>query len=471
MLVSQPNTSIRFATTAVCLVVVFLFLSPYNPYQSPLSWGRRLTNEELYEIDRTAQSFIDSPLREPYKEKYAELGQRAQQLRDWLAAAEFSSSAYERARLLRTVEAAAPALFPFLRHSPRNPDSKTPLADLRASFGPGTKGIVLSTGVGTLRYAYHLIASVREVLETTLPIEVAYAGDDDLPPADRERLQSRFSDIQFLDVLKVFDDEAVDLREGGWATKAFAALASSFEEVILVDADAVFLQRPEVLLTQEAYTSTGAFLFRDRLLFKGAYKDRHEWWESQVGEPSAALNTSLAYTEGYGEEADSGVVLLDKSRLDVFVGLLHVAWQNSKGVRETTYKLGHGDKESWWFGLELAGSAYAFERHYASIVGWPGEPTENGDATVCSFVIAHLDERGRPFWYNGSLLKNKQADNKTFEVPTHWMVDGQWRKGRKKTDMSCMSGKDPVELSAQEKAVIGRSISLAERLDTAFGFV
>ena len=38
--------------------------------------------------------------------------------------------------------------------------------------------------------------------------------------------------------------------------------------------------------------------------------------------------------EGYAEEGDSGVVVADKSRLGVLIGLLHIAWQNTRDVRE-----------------------------------------------------------------------------------------------------------------------------------------
>lgn len=426
------------------------------------------TEEEIGHIEQMVQSFADSPVRPPYKEKFGELGRRAQQLRNWMALAEASPNMNEKKRLVRAVEVAASSLFPFLQRSPRNPHSDTPFADLLDTFEPGTKGIVIPTGSGTLRYAYHLISSLRDVISCTLPIEVAYAGDHDLSPADREQLQSRFGDIRFSDVLDVFDDDAVDLRNGGWAIKPFAALASSFEEVILVDADAVFLQPPETLLKQKSYASTGALLFHDRLLWKGAFKERHEWWTSQVTHPSAMLNRSLAFTQDYAEEGDSGVVVMDKSRLDVLVGLLHIAWQNSKEVRKTTYEMGHGDKESWWFGFELTGSQYAFEEHYASIVGWLEEPTAKGEANLCSFVIAHVDERDKLLWYNGSLLKNKKVDKKTFGVPTHWMVDGTWIKGPSRQAMSCMVGREPVELSAEEHAIISESVSLAKALDLEF---
>jgi alpha 1,3-mannosyltransferase len=44
-------------------------------------------------------------------------------------------------------------------------------------------------------------------------------------------------------------------------------LASSFQQAILMDADTVFLQAPEVLFSQPTYLEKGALFFQDRTLF------------------------------------------------------------------------------------------------------------------------------------------------------------------------------------------------------------
>lgn len=179
-----------------------------------------------------------------------------------------------------------------------------------------------------MRYATHLIRSLKEVLHSELSIQVIYAGDHDLPAEDRGRLRSRFKEVEFLDMLTVVDNATTKLEEGGWAIKAFAALYAPFEEVILLDADCVFVQPPEKLFSALSYSSTGALLFHDRLLWQNNFRERHDWRRSQIHEPSATLNKSLVCSEDYAEGEDSGVVVLDKSRLDVFMGLLHIAWQN-----------------------------------------------------------------------------------------------------------------------------------------------
>ncbi|GMG48303.1 unnamed protein product [Aspergillus oryzae var. brunneus] len=430
---------------------------------SPVVSDASLTN-------RLAQYFIDYPLHPPYKEHFGELGQRSQVLRDWLTLADHSPESTGKNLLLNATERVAVSLYPFLEKPKGQNATDKPVSDLRASFEPGSAGVVIPTSNNTLRFAAHLVGTMRSVLNSTLPIQIVYAGDEDLSPDDRTRL-SRIVEsgppLEFLDILTVFDDSTLQLQTGGWAIKAFAALGSHFERVILADADAVFFQPPEVLLDHEAFVRTGALLFHDRLLWKNVFPERNEWYRSQIRQPSAALDKSLVWTEDYAEEGDSGLVVLDKSRTDILVALFHICWQNSYDVREeVTYKITYGDKETWWLGLELTGATYEFSGHYGGIVGWE-QVDSRGRHKVCSFVIAHVDAKDRLLWYNGSLLKNKGKSSMTneYEVPTNWMIDAEWEKGARKEDMSCMKGGEARNLTQYEFDILNRSIELAKNLD------
>lgn len=143
----------------------------------------------------------------------------------------------------------------------------------------------------------------------------------------------------------------------------------------------------------------------------------------------------------------------------------HIAWLNTHDVREeVTYRLGHGDKESWWLGLELAGSTYQFEAHYGSMLDWPEE--SKNVTRVCSFVIAHTDGDDWLLWYNGSLLKNKRVDPNGYQAPEYWMKDGKWHQSGTKNDMSCMTGMESIPLT-EERRVLRDSIEVAKRVDAA----
>ncbi|UNI17926.1 hypothetical protein JDV02_004233 [Purpureocillium takamizusanense] len=509
---AHPACRPRFVAVLIAIVLCLSFSATIRDladdvllYESRIPIGIDIDN-----VTATARYFEKTAIQPPYKDQFWLVGQRARTLGHWLHVADQAEPARTKRRLLAASERAAAALFPFLKSSPSRPRSSTPLADLRARFRGGGQGIVIPVGYGNLRYAGHLVMALREVLECQLPIEIVYAGDIDLDEQRRDALAAldTTGNIGFLNVLSVFADDTLSLLAGGWAIKPFGLLASRFEQAILVDADAVFLQPPQVLFQQRGFASTGAYLFHDRLLWQHAFAERHRWWREQVREPaSAALNRSLVWTDDYAEECDSGVVVADKARTEVLAGLLHAAWQNTRDVRnEVSYKLTYGDKETWWLGLELAGSGFEFEGHYGSMIGWRRQKTtttttttmtttaknetseggsdgsssssrdegkeeeeeeEEQDVRVCSFVIAHTDDDDRLLWYNGSLLKNKLADPEAYEVPTDWMLDGRWDKGATKQNMSCMAGAPARPLDDGQLTILRRSIEGARRADDA----
>ncbi|KAL2202202.1 hypothetical protein CC79DRAFT_1338298 [Sarocladium strictum] len=428
-----------------------------------------ITEFDLDSVNRTISRYEKQPISPPFKTQFWEVGQRLRQLTGWVDHADqLNSKAPIRQHLEQAVESLSSDLFPFL-----SKNSSTPFADLRSSFEAGSKGIVIPVGGATaLRFASHLIVSLRTVLKSELPIEVVYAGESDLSTTDRESMMGLegATNITFTDIFSIVDDSTLKLADGGWAIKAFAALTSSFEHVILMDADAIFLRKPEALFDQQVYQEHGALLYHDRLLWQHAFRERHNWIEDQIKEPSPAMNKSLVWTEDYAEECDSGVVVLNKSRTEVLAGLLHTAWQNTQEVRdEVTYKLMYGDKESWWMGLELAGSGYGFEANYASIMGWQDECGDKKEECVCSFTISHIDDEGKLIWFNGSLLKNKHIDAKTFALPEAWMTNGKWRKGASKADMSCMVNAPISPLQDSELGILKRSIEAAKRADKSLG--
>lgn len=406
------------------------------------------------------------------------MGKRIQVLRSWIEVKAQKSNELSRDQsdlLELSIEKTAVSLFPFLQISSSQNNLRA-LENVRQRYDHGSKGIVISTGKGTFRYACHLIDCLRNVLHSKLPIQVAYANNADLPIKYRSFIKTLGEEIETLDVTSVLDDETLQLAEDGWAIKPFAVLASTFEQVILLDADAVLLQPPEAIFDRHTgYQDTGALFFHDRLLWQGAFKERHAWWEKQLEHHTAskALSKSLVYNEGYAEECDSGMVVIDKGRLPTLMGLLHVCWQNTQTVRKDwTYKMGYGDKESWWFGLELSNADYVFESHYGAVLGHTQSTTtaaeEEGSTTdnkVCGFTIAHTDEDDKLLWYNGSLLKNKAVNDTEFDVPEYWMIDGVWEKGATKPDMSCMRDGKLQIVTPNEKTILQKNVDRAKKID------
>jgi len=135
-------------------------------------------------------------------------------------------------------------------------------------------GIVISTGKnGGFRWAVHQIVVLRAIMKCTLPIEVFYGGDEDLPEQYRtfiNSLASTFSglgSIATIDITNRFPDPDDVLGfPGGWAMRPFAALASSFQTVILTDADTMFLLDPSVVVNEATLKEVGSIFWHDRLL-------------------------------------------------------------------------------------------------------------------------------------------------------------------------------------------------------------
>lgn len=342
----------------------------------------------------------------------------------------------------------------------------------------GEKGIVICVGESNLILALHLIRSLRNVLNSTLPIQVAYAGDEDLSFHDRRILTDLGPDIETLDLLHYFDNGMSGLVGGSWAMKPFAMLASRFKKTIIVDADAIFLRAPDNIFDEEpGLVETGTLFWHDRAFILENDGGRHAWVRSimEGREPSPMMNESLFWTADVYQEMDSAVVCMDKGRPNVFMSLLFACWMNTREVREqVTYKHVHGqcpspvplsqklktktgDKETFWLASELSSSNYTFAPSYASSIGtlspiYKPEPTKpltpfrspllnpdppsssrSHDSTdlkprlgalrevthhripsihpapmqICSTQALHLDHLGRPFWFNGSLRKNK----------------------------------------------------------------
>ncbi|KAI1063093.1 hypothetical protein LB507_005632 [Fusarium sp. FIESC RH6] len=473
------TTKITASIASIWLLIILFysyrdasFFLP-SPSRKIDTYPQSSTNN-IESIKLGARYFLDYPLKDNPKEIFGELGQRTQLMRTWIEELEHHDQD-EKLETAELIGQLIQSLYPWLNS--KNGLSP-PLANIydrlelpykttsASKVKKGSAGIVIPTGDKTLRFACHLIASLTQVHKTSLPIQVVYAGDKDLSVEGRKKIQQAANGVKIdmLDVLTVFNDTSLDLANGGWAIKPFAALASSYEKVVLLDADAVFLQDPRQLLLQDRFNETGGLLFHDRLLWKGGFADRQDWWHNQIKHPSSETEKSLVWTERYSEEGDSGIVVVDKARLDVLLGLIHIGWQNSERVRnEVTYKITYGDKESWWIGFETTGSKYSFSPHYGGIVGWLQDKPK--EVRVCSFVIAHVDQNDKLLWYNGGLLKNKAVDQKEFEVPTHWMIDQTWHKGGSKKDMSCMAGKTAKELGSGEKDVLRRAIDVAKEVD------
>ncbi|KAM0793480.1 hypothetical protein ACM66B_000921 [Microbotryomycetes sp. NB124-2] len=313
-------------------------------------------------------------------------------------------------------------LFPYISKSPKRPRTFNQLRE-RYTI---PRGIIIPCGNDQFRFAVHLIATLKNVHHTKLPITVVHAGNNDLSIERRAALKSISPDVETFDILHFFDEDHAGLDGGGWAIKVFTIIASQYQETIICDADVIFLQDPEILFTNPGYNETGTLFFRDREIFPGD-GNVHQWWGRimEGRQPSLQMQQSRWFTDQASrEEMESGVVVFDKRRREVSLGLIFTGYLNIKAVREpVTYAQTYGDKESFWMSFELLGIPYHFQPEYAGIVGQlthPDKASHSIDSRICSEHMFHLDYRGRPLWWNGSLFQHKRSKRKGWFIATHW---------------------------------------------------
>ena len=183
-------------------------------------------------------------------------------------------------------------------------------------------GIVMCVGQKDLVLAAQNIRTLRNVLGSTLPIEIFYAGENDFPWENRKHLGDLAPNIQIINVFDFYDDTIAgineSLKENGWVMKPFAMLASRFQRAILVDADTIFLQRPDAYFSDDIHLKqTGTLFYHDRAV-KGGYTgwiDTLKWIKKVLKDrkPSAMLKESIFWTAKLEHQQESGVVFMGKA--------------------------------------------------------------------------------------------------------------------------------------------------------------
>src|SRR5271156_1137816 len=145
--------------------------------------------------------------------KFAEMGHRTEILYNLLTTRETlapTMSSDQKERIDNCTEKFMYSLFPFLSHhgSPLTTFFDTHPAPSNSS---NLRGIVIPVNTKMFRFACHLVSTLRHIVSSTLPIEIFYVGDQDLPREHREFLVSLGDGIETVDILRLVNDTTLDL--------------------------------------------------------------------------------------------------------------------------------------------------------------------------------------------------------------------------------------------------------------------
>ena len=261
---------------------------------------------------------------------------------------------------------------------------------------------------------------------------------------------------------------------------------SSFREAIFIDADALFLQNPEILFEDSDYLKTGALFYKDRLIMP---ESKRKWLRKILPKPiSEQVKESRLWTGASGHMQESGVIVLDKWRH--FVSLLLITRLNgphrtgneemgiqgvydmmhgkSQGLLELSVDLlliSVGDKETFWIGFELAGDLdYAFADGAVGTMTAGKDVTGSENYTVCERQLLHVDGKGRPVWFNGGLKpRNATSGPPNFEVfalePDASFSGDPWEV--QDDNVVCLTTQEYYALESEDLNVLGMIAEVA----------
>lgn len=205
--------------------------------------------------------------------------------------------------------------------------------------------------------------------------------------------------------------------------KILALIFTSFEKVLLFDADAVPLLAPQDIMNLKEFTDTGAYFFRDRSLL-----DTNDWIETNyfakmMPHLSSKLDMAMGvkpvtehtlgnqYMKGWRHCQEAGLLLLDRKRhFSSLLTLLPLSlW--GEPVKSSIW----GDKEMYWLAMSLAGDEdYTFNKYNAASVGQATEQNQyklynnTQAAEVCSSHPGHVSLDGRLLWINSGFSHCKK---------------------------------------------------------------
>ncbi|RHZ33821.1 hypothetical protein DYB26_007747 [Aphanomyces astaci] len=273
-----------------------------------------------------------------------------------------------------------------------------------------TRGIVMTMSDAMVPIGASLVLELRS-LGNSDPIQVMHCLASDLSARSIDILTATDANLQVVDICRVLLDAdllpSVDIAsefQSYWL-KPLALLLSSFDQVMLMDADNIFLRNPSLLWNSTQYTDTGTLFFYDRVIPSnwGLNEQRggvsylstflaqfpyHSFNLTAPKCPSERLRGSAMFAQRTAHEQDSSLVLLDKRRAGRNVR--NILWYLTTRLRfKQSTPFSHGDKESFWLAFELGQVRYAFSPWAASVVAAPGD-MEAHPETLCGSLAQYI---------------------------------------------------------------------------------
>lgn len=176
-------------------------------------------------------------------------------------------------------------------------------------FNFAGKGLVIAAAGNRYRYLTGLYSNlyvIRKYHKSNIPVEIFYVGKAEEFSIGLKHLILALGNITIHNLMDRIDTTSDESELKGYQTKPLSVLCSSFEECILLDADALCFIDPHYLFLAEGYGDRGMLLFKD-------YVDCMSFISRDFIETiGIGVDTYCEYTNDF--EIDSSCVLINKSK-------------------------------------------------------------------------------------------------------------------------------------------------------------
>lgn len=294
------------------------------------------------------------------------------------------------------------------------------VADLRKSslapvYNVGTKGIVTTaptSQLATLVISLHMLRHTGSTLPVEIFIDRPSAYADAFCASIFPALQANCFYLQ-----DIFTEASTGVEIGSYQFKVLAILFSSFEDVLLLDADAWPLQNPEPLFTSPPFSETGLVLWPD---FWYASESPYYFEIAKIDNPPL-MNLRPA--------TESGEVLYSKSKHGL--SILLATYYNYYGpnyyyVLQSQGAPGQGDKETFvWATTAMAEDFYFVKSnvealgHHDSGGDFVGSAMLQFDPVNDFFKAQQQQQQQQSLSYRTDSSEEKNKNSKDSQKLTH----------------------------------------------------
>jgi hypothetical protein len=203
------------------------------------------------------------------------------------------------------------------------------------------RGIVVAAGGPVMiANAYVLVRVLRELVGSTLPIEIWHLGGREMPRFLARTLEALGCAV--VDARAVMEEHPADVHDG-WQLKAYALKHCRFAQVLLLDADQVPARDPAEAFAWPQFAEHGAVLWPDIM----EIAEENPVWALCGLEPRQATSV------------ESGQLLVDKQRHWPAVSLALAMNERA----DLFYRVVYGDKDVFLLAWLVTAAPYAMVPH------------------------------------------------------------------------------------------------------------